>query len=50
MNIHFINVGYGDAILIEIPDDRTILIDAGDRKHASYLRKYLSSRNRIVFV
>ncbi len=45
MTIHFIDVGYGDAILVELPDGRAILIDAGDRKHERHLRKYLSSVN-----
>ena len=42
-NIHFIDVGYGDAILIELPDDKTILIDAGDQYNANYLVEYLSA-------
>lgn len=41
--IHFIDVGYGDAILIELPDDKTILIDAGDQEHVNYLIEYLSA-------
>jgi competence protein ComEC len=45
LNIHFINVGYGDAILIELPDRRVILIDAGDEEYAASLGQYLASRN-----
>ena len=44
MNIHFIDVGYGDAILVELPNGCAILIDAGDREYAGHLRKYLISR------
>ncbi len=49
VNVHFIDVGYGDAILLELPDGETVLIDSGDNLHADYLRKYLSSRNIDLF-
>ncbi len=41
LRAHFIDVGYADAILLELPDDTTMLIDAGDRQHSSELLSYL---------
>ena len=32
MRVHFIDVGYGDSIFVELPGGESLLIDAGDRK------------------
>jgi len=45
MKIHFIDVEYGDAILIELPDGQTALIDAGQSEYAVRLMKYLTDCN-----
>ena len=42
MKILFIDIGYGDAILIELPDGEKVLIDAGSAQHAGRLVKYLT--------
>ncbi|HAA86429.1 MAG TPA: hydrolase [Kosmotogaceae bacterium] len=41
--IHFIDVGQGDAILIHMPCDSTILVDGGPRSAADNLLAYLFS-------
>ena len=41
--IHFIDVGQGDAILIHMPCDSTILVDGGPRSSADNLLAYLFS-------
>ena len=41
LKVHFVSVGYGDAIFIEFPDDTNMLIDAGDRDGAAQLIGYL---------
>lgn len=43
LRIHFIDVGYGDAILIQFPDSRTMMIDSGEKHHTLRLINYLQS-------
>lgn len=43
--VHFIDVGQGDAIYCELPNDVDILIDAGDNGYGSTVVNYLKSRN-----
>ena len=45
LEVHFINVGQGDSILIRTPDKTNILIDAGDNKTANktHLLSYLDN-------
>ncbi|MBN1870223.1 MAG: MBL fold metallo-hydrolase [Candidatus Omnitrophica bacterium] len=42
LRVHFIDVGYGDAILVELPDEGKVLIDAGDAPYAARLTEYLT--------
>ncbi|VAX38154.1 hypothetical protein MNBD_UNCLBAC01-579 [hydrothermal vent metagenome] len=45
LRIHFIDVGYGDAILIEFPDASTMMIDAAEAHYADNVLAYLQSLN-----
>jgi competence protein ComEC len=44
MRLHFIDVGAGDSILIESPDGRDMLVDAGGEDSAKDLVSYLRAR------
>ena len=45
LSVHFIDVGYGDCIFVELPDGRNLLMDAGGHAHAARLTSYLRSLN-----
>ena len=46
LSIHMIDVGQGESILIITPNNKTILIDAGDRNEGRRVKAYLT-KNRI---
>jgi competence protein ComEC len=41
LRVHFIDVGYGDAILIQLPQQQNVLIDAGSTESQDKLVSYL---------
>jgi len=43
--VHFINVGYGDAILLKFPEKGTMLIDGGPEEYKDKVVEYIKSKN-----
>jgi competence protein ComEC len=41
MRIHFIDVGQADNILVEIPDGKAMLIDAGNNGDSDMIVDYI---------
>ncbi len=44
-SVHFIDVGQGDSTLLISPDNKTMLIDAGDNSQGSKIANYLNNLN-----
>ncbi len=43
LNVHFVDVGQGDACIIELPDDKNIIIDGGDKDASEHLLNYIAT-------
>jgi len=43
LRVHFLAAGYGDAILIELPDRTNIVLDAGEKAYGAKMAGYLAS-------
>jgi competence protein ComEC len=43
LKIHFLDVGQGDCALIQTPDGRSVLVDAGDEAHSGEVVRYLAA-------
>ncbi len=41
LEVHFLDVGQGDCILIRLPDEKLILIDGGERRYGPAIVSYL---------
>lgn len=52
LRIHFIDVGQGDSIFIELPDSTTMLIDAGEKHSGDTVAEYVLSQgyNKIDYL
>ena len=45
LKVHFIDVNQGDAILVQLPNQENLLIDAGNNQAGSTVKNYLNSLN-----
>ena len=43
LSVHFIDVGQGDAVFVELPNRETMLIDAGEKKYSDKVVKYIEN-------
>lgn len=43
MTVHYIDVGQGDSIFIELPNDTTMLIDAGESSKKKVVEEYIKN-------
>lgn len=52
LSVHFLDVGQGDSTFIEMPDSRTMLIDAGENMHGESIINYITARgcNKIDYL
>lgn len=44
LEVHFLDVGQGDSVFIELPDGRTMLIDAGEKGRGAAVADYISAQ------
>ena len=44
IKVHFLDVGQGDSIFIELNNDKTMLIDAGEANKGDYIVNYIKDR------
>lgn len=42
LSVHFLDVGQGDSIFIELPDEKTMLIDAGENYYGNGIISYIN--------
>jgi competence protein ComEC len=44
LEVHFLNVGYGDSILIKFPNQTNLLIDSGRKEYGARIVEYLKAQ------
>ncbi len=49
LKVHFVDVGQGDCILIELPDGKNVIIDSGDNTKSTYndVKNYIQTKTGI---
>ena len=47
LDVHFVDVGQGDACILELPDDRIMLIDSGEKDSEDKLIGYIDQNIRL---
>lgn len=52
MKVHYLDVGQGDSIFIELPNSKTMLIDAGDPSNEEFITDYIKNLtyNKIDYI
>jgi len=52
MRVHFLDVGQGDSILVELPNGQSMLVDGGTRRAGGFVKDYIKSLgiNRLDYV
>lgn len=52
LTTHFLDIGQGDCIFIELPNEETLLIDSGDKGNADFILQYIQDLgyNKINYV
>lgn len=52
LQVHFIDVGQGDAILVKLPNGQNMLVDAGDNQYGTTVVNYINNQgiNRLDYV
>ena len=50
MKVHFIDVGQGDSIFIELPNTKTMLIDAAENEYADRITNYIIPADTIRLI
>lgn len=52
VTVHFLDVGQGDAIFVELPEYKSMLIDAGVNGNGDFIKSYINSRgyNKIDYL
>lgn len=52
LTVHFVDIGQGDCVLVNFPDDKILLVDCGSNVNQSkleiYLNKYFENKDKVI--